>query len=129
MLTEQQKKSAVLAESSDSFPKVFAGGVCTAGAYHVWADGACFRVPDDSGFAMRSGRNIQPFYEGWQKLPNGRNVMWFGYLNRNFEVEADMPVGPNNRFDLHPDMGQPTHFYPRRQRFVFWVEVPVDWPV
>lgn len=85
-------------------------------------------LPDDSGYAIRRGRNIQPFYEGWQKLANGRTVMWFGYLNRNFEEEADVPVGANNRFDLRPDMGQPTHFYPRRRRFVFQVEVPDSWP-
>jgi hypothetical protein len=85
-------------------------------------------LPEDSGYTMRRGRNIQPFYEGWQKLPNGRTVMWFGYLNRNSEEETDVPVGPNNKFDLRADMGQPTHFYPRRRRFVFRVELPADWP-
>ncbi|MBM3734305.1 MAG: hypothetical protein FJW39_00840 [Acidobacteria bacterium] len=53
--------------------------------------------------------------------------MWFGYLNRNFEEEVEVPVGTNNRFSLQPDMGQPTHFYPRRNRFVFQVEVPANW--
>ena len=86
-------------------------------------------LPLDSGYARRSGNNIQPFFEGWQKKANGGIVMWFGYLNRNFEEEADIPVGPDNRFDLRPDMGQPTHFYPRRRLFVFSVEVPADWPV
>jgi len=85
-------------------------------------------LPHDSGFAVRSGRGIQPFYEGWQKLQTGRTVMWFGYLNRNFEEEADIAVGANNNFDLRRDMGQPTHFYPRRRRFVFRVELPDDWP-
>ena len=39
-----------------------------------------------------------------------------------------MPVGPDNM--LEPggvDQGQPTHFYPRRQQFVFTVRVPKDW--
>lgn len=85
-------------------------------------------LPDDSGFAWRSGRNVQPFYEGWQKLPDGKTVMWFGYLNRNHEEEVDVPVGANNKFDLQADMGQPAHFYPRRQLFVFKVEVPNSWP-
>jgi hypothetical protein len=37
-------------------------------------------------------------------------------------------VGPNNRFEPAPlDRVQPTHFYPRRQKFVFTVDVPKDW--
>ena len=85
-------------------------------------------LPLDSGYARRSGNNIQPFFEGWQRTSGRRIVMWFGYLNRNFEEEVDVPVGPDNRFDLRPDMGQPTHFYPRRRLFVFSVEAPADWP-
>ena len=85
-------------------------------------------LPDDSGYARRSGTTVQPFYEGWQKMPNGKTVMWFGYLNRNFEEETDVPLGAENKFDLHPDMGQPTHFYPRRHLFVFNVEIPDNWP-
>ena len=85
-------------------------------------------LPLDSGYARRSGNNVQPYFEGWQRLPSGRIVMWFGYLNRNFEEEVDVPVGPDNKFDLRPDMGQPAHFYPRRRQFVFKVDVPDNWP-
>jgi hypothetical protein len=85
-------------------------------------------LPADSGYARAGGQNIQPFYEGWQKTPSGQLVMWFGYLNRNFDEQVDVPVGPNNRFDLRADMGQPTHFYTRRHLFVFKVDVPDNWP-
>ena len=74
------------------------------------------------------GQNIAPVFEGWERNPDGTINMVFGYLNRNHEEEVDIPVGPNNRFDLEgDDRGQPTHFYPRRQRFIFRVVVPKDW--
>ena len=74
------------------------------------------------------GQNVAPAFEGWEKNADGTFNMVFGYLNRNYEEEIDIPVGPNNRVDLGgDDRGQPTHFYPRRQRFVFKVPVPADW--
>ena len=84
-------------------------------------------LPDESEFNRVSGQNIQPFYEGWQRMPDGHIAMWFGYLNRNFRELGDVPIGPNNHFDLEADMGQPTHFYPRRHLFVFKVDLPKDW--
>jgi hypothetical protein len=54
--------------------------------------------------------------------------MVFGYMNRNWEEELPLPVGPDNAFSPGPpDRGQPTHFLPRRNRFVFRVTVPADW--
>jgi hypothetical protein len=74
------------------------------------------------------GQNVAPAFEGWERNPDGTISMVFGYLNRNYEEEVDIPIGPNNRLDLGgDDRGQPTHFYPRRQRFVFRVVVPGDW--
>ena len=85
-------------------------------------------LPDESEFNRVAGQNIQPFYEGWQRMADGHVVMWFGYLNRNFKELGDVPVGPDNHFDLQADLGQPAHFYPRRHLFVFQVDVPKDWP-
>jgi hypothetical protein len=85
-------------------------------------------LPDDTQFGRAGGQNVQPFYEGWQRLPDGHIVMWFGYLNRNFQEQLDVPIGENNKFDLQPDLGQPTHFYPRRSLFVFKVPLPDGWP-
>ena len=72
-----------------------------------------------------SGQNISPAYEGWEQAPDGSRYFLFGYMNRNWEEEIDVPVGPDNGFNLgKPDQGQPTHFLPRRNRFVFKVAVP-----
>ena len=69
-------------------------------------------------------------------MPNadGTFSMYFGYMNRNYEEELDIPVGADNNVTLGGDggaqggdHGQPTHFYPRRQRMVFSVVVPKDW--
>jgi hypothetical protein len=74
------------------------------------------------------GQNVVPAFEGWERNPDGTISLVFGYLNRNYEEEVDIPIGPNNRIDLgKDDQGQPTHFYPRRQRFIFKVVVPQDW--
>ncbi len=41
--------------------------------------------------------------------------------------KLDIPIGPDNKIDPGGDRGQPTHFYPLRQRMVFSVVVPKDW--
>lgn len=75
-----------------------------------------------------TGQDVAPIFEGWEQNPDGTYSMFFGYLNRNYEEEVDIPIGPDNTFDLsNGDQGQPTHFYPRRQRFIFKVTVPKDW--
>lgn len=75
-----------------------------------------------------SGQNVVPVYEGWERNADGSFTMVFGYMNRNYEEEVDVPVGPDNRFEpLEADQGQPAHFYPRRQQFMFKVRVPKDW--
>jgi hypothetical protein len=85
------------------------------------------QLPDEDTFAHGAGKTVQPFFEGWQALPDGHIAMWFGYLNLNYEEQPDIPIGPNNKFDLRDDFGQPTHFYPRRHQFVFKVDLPKNW--
>lgn len=95
-------------------------------------------------FMVLEGQNISPAFEGW--WPNeeeGGYTLFFGYMNSNWEEEFDIPVGPDNYFafadpgeldDLEveaydpsaADQGQPTHFYPRRNPFLFTVDVPED---
>jgi hypothetical protein len=71
------------------------------------------------------GQNVAPAYEGWEQGPDGTRYFLFGYMNRNWEEELDVPVGPDNGFNVGgADRGQPTHFLPRRNRFVFRVPVP-----
>lgn len=73
------------------------------------------------------GLNIAPTFDGWYENADGTFTMVFGYLNRNYEEQLEVPVGPiNNISPGPPDQGQPTHFYPRRQPYVFRVTVPKD---
>src|SRR5688500_9071964 len=82
-----------------------------------------------SELKFNSGQSVQPAYEGWTRNPDGSRSMWFGYLNRNWEETPDIPTGPDNGFGAgSEDLGQPTHFLPRRHAFVFKVNVPADWP-
>ena len=74
-----------------------------------------------------TGQNAAPEFESWEHNPDGTYSMVFGYLNRNYEEELDIPVGVNNTVSPGGDRGQPEHFYPRRQRFLFKVVVPADW--
>ena len=74
------------------------------------------------------GQNVAPAFEGWMRNEDGTFSFLFGYMNRNWSEELDVPVGEQNSFSPGPaDRGQPTHFLPRRNRFVFEVRVPADW--
>ena len=74
------------------------------------------------------GQNVSPAYEGWEQNEDGSFSFLFGYMNRNWLEELDVPVGPDNHLSPGPaDQGQPTHFLPRRNRFTFKVRVPADW--
>jgi len=89
------------------------------------------------------GQPVSPAYEGFEVNADGSYSLVFGYMNRNWQEELDVPVGPDNYFafttaggldDLqidaydaaNADVGQPSHFLPRRNRFTFKVRVPAD---
>ena len=75
--------------------------------------------------SYNSGQNVAPGYEGWEEAADGTKYFLFGYMNRNWVEELDVPVGVENGFTPgQSDQGQPTHFLPRRNRFVFRVKVP-----
>ena len=74
-----------------------------------------------------SGQGVAPAFEGWYRNADGTFTLSFGYFNRNYREALDVPVGPNNSFEPAPaDLGQPTHFLPRRQTGMFTVVVPKD---
>src|SRR2546426_789762 len=73
-----------------------------------------------------SGQGVSPVYEGFDINPDGSYNMWFGYMNRNYEEEIDLPVGADNMFEPGGDREQPTHFVTRRHKDVFKVTVPKD---
>jgi hypothetical protein len=108
--------------------------VAAVGAIAVLALGqvASSQAPQPSdyvGYGLRysSGQAVQPIFEGWSKNPDGSFLMHFGYLNRNYVEEVNVPLGPQNSIEPGgPDQGQPTYFYPRINRRQFAVTVPKD---
>ncbi len=77
--------------------------------------------------SYQTGQNASPAYEGWESNEDGSFSMVFGYMNRNWLEDLDVPVGPENSISPGPaDQGQPTRFLPRRNRYVFKVRVPAD---
>ena len=99
------------------------GGVLAVGMFLTvgeWRGVSAQGIPYD-------GQDATPVYEGWRENPDGSFDLMFGYFNRNQEQELHLPVGPNNNVEPGgPDQGQPTHFLPRRNRFLFSVRVPND---
>ena len=74
-----------------------------------------------------SGQSVFPAYEGWEKNADGSFNLVFGYMNDNWQEELNIPIGAENNLQPgSPDQGQPTHFLPRRNRFIFSVRVPAD---
>src|SRR6185295_10912128 len=75
-----------------------------------------------------NGQDVVPVYEGWLRNSDGTFTFVFGYFNRNWKEEPVIPAGPDNKLEPGmPDRGQPTYFLPRRQPWVFRVQVPKDW--
>ena len=89
------------------------------------------------------GEIVSPAYEGWWPNDDGSFTLFFGYMNTNWEQEFEVPIGPDNYFTLTEpgglddleqealdpavaDQGQPEHFYPRRNPFLFTVRAPGD---
>jgi hypothetical protein len=82
---------------------------------------------DAQGLTYNKGQPVVPAFEGWDRNPDGSFNLIFGYMNRNWEEQPTIPVGMDNWFGPgEMDRGQPTHFQPRRNRFVFKVRVPAD---
>ena len=74
-----------------------------------------------------SGQTVAPAFEGWELNPDGSYNMVFGYFNRNLDEHLHVPIGPDNNIEPGgPDQGQPTYFFPRRNRFHFKIRVPAD---
>jgi hypothetical protein len=69
---------------------------------------------------------IYPVFDGWETLPDGSKVFYFGYMNRH-EEPMTIAVGPDNGFEPGPvDRMQPTNFLPGRQEHVFTIKMPKD---
>jgi hypothetical protein len=74
-----------------------------------------------AGQAYRQ-QGVSPIFDGWEELPDGTRLFYFGYINRGPEVAV--PLGPDNTFEPGPaDRGQPTILLPGRHEHVFTVPV------
>ena len=74
-----------------------------------------------------SGQDIQPIYEGWSRNEDDSITLHFGYLNRNYREQPNVPIGASNYFSPgDEDRGQPTYFYPRTQRYQIEVQAEPD---
>ena len=86
-----------------------------------------------------SGQRLIPAYEGWWQNEDRSFELFFGYMNVNWEQEFNIPIGPDNYIAFTEpgvdepaydpsvaDQGQPTHFFPRRNPFLFTIQVPED---
>jgi hypothetical protein len=69
-------------------------------------------------------------FESWYLNPDGTYTISFGYYNRNDgEDPVYIPIGPDNFVTPSEYDGmQPEFFADRRERGVFTVTVPADWP-
>lgn len=102
----------------------YAGTLFAMAAVAVLATGA---RDTTAQVVHRTGQDISPAFDGWAEQPDGTFDLWFGYFNRNWDEIPHVEVGPNNNLEPGgPDQGQPTSFLPRRNRFVFKVNVPAD---
>jgi len=84
---------------------------------------------DDLTLTYIRGQSVVPVYYGWDENPDGTFNLYFSYINRNWQEEVDIPIGPDNTVQpapFGPDAGQPTHFLPRQNRLVFQLKVPKD---
>jgi hypothetical protein len=100
-----------------------------AGVLAALLAGLCLLQPASAQmrFTYSKGQSIEPAYEGWMPNEDGSFTMYFGYMNPNWEQQLDVLVGPENTIEPGgPDQGQPTHFYPRRNPFLFTIRVPKD---
>ncbi len=84
---------------------------------------------EDQTVTYTRGQSVVPVFHGWMKNPDGTFDLYFSYINRNWQEELDIPTGPDNAISpepFGPDGGQPTHFYPRINRWQFAVRVPAE---
>jgi hypothetical protein len=81
----------------------------------------------DTAIKFWSGQDVVPTFDGWVQNEDGTFTLVFGYFNRNYREELVIPPGPNNNISPgNADQGQPTIFVPRRQKWIFTINVPKD---
>jgi hypothetical protein len=104
-----------------------ASGMIRFGLVFATAIATGFAAATPLAQVQPSVNNVTPIYEGWVPNADGSFELHFGYINRDWKHSVSVPVGAENALSPGgPDLGQPTNFSPRRNRFVFQVHVPKD---
>jgi hypothetical protein len=107
---------------------ILAGSFLAGGAPRAHAQALSQLPTYNPQTQFSSGQDVVPVYEGWLRDPDGTFTFVFGYFNRNWKEELAIPAGPENKLEPgETDRGQPTYFLPRRQPWIFRVQVPKDW--
>lgn len=77
-----------------------------------------------------AGDYLHPMFEAWYTNPDGSHTISFGYYDRNEGGDPMyIPIGPDNFVTPSEYDGmQPEYFPERRERGVFTVTVPPDFP-
>ena len=55
--------------------------------------------PRTSAQVTATGQDVAPVFEGWEQNADGTFNLVFGYFNRNWEEEVDVPIGPENSIE------------------------------
>lgn len=129
MMPEFNKHSRYSLSYSSNYTEVFAMPriLCLSFSFLLLVNFSSGSAVAQTRAYYETGRGASPVYEGYVDNDDGSYTMLFGYMNDNWEEELNVPIGPNNSFSPGAaDRGQPTHFLPRRNRYVFRVQVPAD---
>ena len=73
------------------------------------------------------GLPIIPVLEGWIGNEDGSRTLSYGFVNRNTDLDVEIPIGEHNFLEPAEFNGmQPTHFPAGRTRGVFTVTLPPE---
>ena len=82
--------------------RLSSGWIAFAVAVGLLVPAAARAQSQDAPIHHDSGQSVSPSFEGRYKNPDGTFSVSFGYLNRNYKEELDIPIGPNNRVEPGP---------------------------
>ena len=70
--------------------------------------GLAYQTASSQMLSYSSCQNVSPAFEGWERNDDGSFNMMFGYMNRNWEEELNIPIGPDNNISPgQPDQDDP----------------------
>ena len=60
------------------------------------------RGTETASLTYTRGQSVVPVFFGWRQNPDGSIDLIFSYINRNWQEEVDIPVGPDNNIQPAP---------------------------